>query len=384
MFKISKKSAQARTGVLTTAHGKLNTPFFMPVATRGALKLVSTEDVKKLGAQIILSNTYHLFLRPGEKHVKKLGGLHKFIDWPGAILTDSGGYQVFSLAKGRNKNGENLVKLSEQGVEFKSYLNGSRHKLTPESVIDIQHQLGVDISVCLDECVALPASVEYIRESIELTTRWAARAKAHHNKIKGAKSLLFAVVQGGLDRQLRLKSLGDLAALDFDGYNIGGLSVGESPAEMYKVLDYLMPAMPTNKPRYLMGVGYPENIVAAVHRGVDMFDCVIPTREGRHGRLFSWVAGSDAKLAKALASGKGQDNFYTIHNLANQKFVSDKTAINSNSKLPELRNYSRAYLHYLFKIDEALAQRLTTLNNLEFYLDLMAKLRQIIKTNSAN
>lgn len=378
MFKVKKKLKAARTGVLKTAHGQLKTPFFMPVATRGAIKLLSTEDIRQLGFQILLSNTYHLLLRPGPEQVKKLGGLHKLMDWSGGILTDSGGYQVFSLAKGRNKNGENLVKLSEKGVEFKSYLDGSKQFLDPEKVVEIQRMLGVDIAVCLDECVALPASYEYVRQSVELTSRWAARAKKYHAKLKGEKPLLFAVIQGGLSQDLRLKSLADLAAMDFDGYNIGGLSVGESAEEMYEVLDYLVSAMPENKPRYLMGVGYPENIVAAVARGVDMFDCVIPTREGRHGRLFAWARGADKKLAKALLSGKGQSDFYEVSNLNNQSFASDKSPINAESKFVELRKYSRAYLHYLFKIDEALAQRLATMNNLEFYSELMQKLRALI------
>lgn len=379
MFKVKKKFKSARRGVLTTAHGNLQTPFFMPVATRGAIKLLSTEDIRRLGFEIILSNTYHLLLRPGPKQVKKMGGLHKLIDWSGAILTDSGGYQVFSLAKGRNKNGENLVKLSEQGVEFKSYLDGSKQSLTPEKVIDIQRELGVDIAVCLDECVALPASYEYLRQSVELTSRWAQRAKDYHAKLRGDKPLLFAVVQGGLNQDLRLQSLADLVAMDFDGYNIGGLSVGESAEDMYQVLDYLLPAMPEAKPRYLMGVGYPENIVAAVARGVDMFDCVIPTREGRHGRLFGWAKNYHKKLAKALTSGRGQADFYEVYNLNNQQFAQDKRPINPDSKFAELRNYSRAYLHYLFKIDEALAQRLTTINNLEFYAQLMKNLRDLIK-----
>lgn len=379
MFKVKKRLKAARLGVLKTAHGNLQTPFFMPVATRGAVKLLSTEDIRKLPFQIILSNTYHLLLRPGPKQVKKLGGLHALADWSGAILTDSGGYQVFSLARGRNKNGENLVKLSEQGVEFKSYLDGSKQSLTPEKVIDIQCDLGVDIAVCLDECVALPASYEYLRQSIELTTRWAKRAKDYHAKLRGQKPLLFAVVQGGLDQDLRLKSLADLAALDFDGYNIGGLSVGESPEEMYSVLDYLAPAMPDKKPRYLMGVGYPENIVAAVARGVDMFDCVIPTREGRHGRLFVRSANYQKKLTKALLTGLGQADFYEFYNLNNQQFANSKEPINKDSKFAELRNYSLAYLHYLFKIDEALAQRLATMNNLEFYAELMKSIRAIIK-----
>lgn len=380
MYKIVKRSktSQARKGKLQTAHGILETPFFMPVATQGTVKFISTEDVRGLGSKIILSNTYHLMLRPGEKYLKKFGGLHKFNDWHGLILTDSGGFQIFSLAGQKNKS-EKMVKLSEEGVEFKSYVDGSKHFLTPERCVDIQRDFGVDIAVVLDECVALPATRKYVEESVELTTRWAKRAKQHHQKIKGKKPLLFCVVQGGLEKDLRLKSATDLAALDFDGYNIGGLSVGESNKEMYQVLDYLLPAMPENKPRYLMGVGYPENIIEAVKRGVDMFDCVIPTREGRHGRLFAFKNGYELKIAKALASKKiNQGDFYECLNINNAKFANDKTPINPNSKIPELKNLSKAYLYYLIKIGEPLGLRLASLNNLEFYLDLMTCIRKSI------
>lgn len=380
MYKIVKRSktSQARKGKLQTAHGILETPFFMPVATQGTVKFISTEDVRDLGSKIILSNTYHLMLRPGEEYLKKFGGLHKFNDWYGSILTDSGGFQIFSLAGQKNKS-EKMVKLSEEGVEFKSYVDGSRHFLTPERCIDIQRDFGVDIAVVLDECVALPATRKYVEESVELTTRWASRAKKYHQAIKGKKPLLFCVVQGGLEKDLRLKSAADLAALDFDGYNIGGLSVGESNKEMYQVLDYLLPAMPDLKPRYLMGVGYPENIIEAVKRGVDMFDCVIPTREGRHGRLFAFKKGYELKIAKALASKKiNQGDFYECLNINNAKFANDKTPINPNSKIPELKNLSKAYLYYLIKIGEPLGLRLASLNNLEFYLDLMACIRNSI------
>lgn len=380
MFKILATKGQARLGKLTTAHAVLETPFFMPVATRGVAKFVSSSDIAKLPTKIVLSNTYHLMLRPGVATIKHLGGLHKFMAWPQAILTDSGGFQVFSLAKGRNANGESLVKLSEKGVEFKSYVDGAKYFLSPEGSLDIQRTLGVDIAVCLDECVALPATQEYIAKSVALTSRWAKRTKEHWSKLKGDKPLLFAVIQGGLDRDLRLQSLADLVSTDFDGYNIGGLSVGESSDEMYQVLDYLAPAMPAHKPRYLMGVGYPENILEAVKRGVDMFDCVIPTREGRHARLFLFKSSSADKITRALNSRRAvKPDFYELANFNNAKWSQDKRPINPDSVYPELRDYSRAYLAYLFKIDEPLAQRLASLNNLEFYLNFMKLIRQALK-----
>ena len=377
MFKLLKqsKNSRARLGILKTAHGDIKTPFFMPVATQGAVKQVATEEMRKLKAQILLSNTYHLMLRPGEGLVKKAGGLHKFMDWNSPILTDSGGFQVFSLAGAKRKTGENLVKLTADGVRFKSYVDGREFYLTPEKSLKIQADLGVDIAVCLDECVALPAKREYTEASVELTTAWARKTKKYYNKLRGKKPLLHSVIQGALDKELRLKSLKDLADIGFDGYNIGGLSVGESADEMYAVLDYLVPEMPIDKPRYLMGVGYPENILEAVKRGVDMFDCVIPTREGRHGRLFSWRKKDGISNIQYPIS----NNFYKTDNITNAKFSKDFKPINPESKLSELRNLSRAYLHYLFKIREPLGQRLATLNNLEFYLDLTRKIRYGIK-----
>jgi len=377
-FKIKKKSksSSVRLGILQTRHGQVATPCFMPVATQGAVKSLSPEEIKKIGFQLILSNTYHLMLRPGSKLVKKAGGLHKFIGYNGAILTDSGGFQVFSLAQGK-RGSRDLVKLSDKGVEFRSYVDGSKHWLSPEEALRIQFELGVDIAVCLDECVALPADKKYLAKSVELTSAWAKRSKIYANKIKSKKSLVFAVIQGGLDEELRLKSLADLTALDFDGYNIGGLSVGESPQAMYQVLDYLAPAMPINKPRYLMGVGYPENILEAVKRGVDMFDCVIPTREGRHGRLFKFKANADKMIAKALAGAK-VDGFYEVLNINNAKFSQHFKPINAESDFKELQNLSLAYLHHLFKVNEPLGQRLASLNNLEFYLKLMRLIRKNI------
>lgn len=351
----------------------------MPVATQGTIKFASAEDIRRLGFPILLANTYHLMLRPGEKAVKKMGGLHTFMDWQGAILTDSGGFQVFSLASGKTKSGKSLVKLSKKGVEFLSYVDGSKHFLTPERSLQIQIDLGVDIAVVLDECVSLPAQRSYLEHSVALTTEWAERTSKYIKKIKGKKPLVFAVVQGGVEKDLRLQSAKELSALNFDGYNVGGLAVGESAQEMYQVLDYTVEVLPVNKPRYLMGVGYPENIIEAVKRGVDMFDCVIPTREGRHGRLFFYKKDTVKRIAQLLKTKKVADHsFYETTTITNAQFQFDKRVINSESKIPELRNLSRAYLHYLFKINEPLGQRLATLNNLEFYGRFMDSLRKNI------
>jgi len=381
MFKLKKTSnnSLARRGELKTSHGILQTPFFMPVATQATVKYLSSEDIRLLGSPILLSNTYHLMLRPGEKFIKKWGGLHKFMNWNGAILTDSGGFQVFSLAANKTKSGKSLVELSPKGVKFSSYIDGSKHYLTPERSLQIQTDLGVDIAVVLDECVALPAKRKYLEQSVDMTTAWAKRTKEYARKIKNKKPLIFAVVQGGTEKDLRLKSASELSAVNFDGYNIGGLAVGETELEMYKVLDYTVPALPQNKPRYLMGVGYPENIIEAVKRGVDMFDCVIPTREGRHSRLFSWNKNTSSKIKKLLASKSiATKSFYDTLTITNAKFINDKTAISKSSKIPELRNLSRSYLNYLFKINEPLGKRLATLNNLEFYLRLMVEIRNSI------
>ncbi len=381
MFTVIKsaKHSRARRGRLKTAHGLLPTPFFMPVATQATIKYASSEDIRRLGSPIVLSNTYHLMLRPGEKAVKKLGGLHTFMDWSGAILTDSGGFQVFSLAADRTKSGKSLVKLSQKGVQFKSYIDGSSHYLTPERSLKIQADLGVDIAVCLDECVALPAKRNYLEHSVALTTAWAARTKKYLSQLKGRRPLVFAVVQGGTEKDLRLRSAQELTALNFDGYNIGGLAVGETEREMYEVLNYTIPVLPAHKPRYLMGVGYPENIIEAVKRGVDMFDCVIPTREGRHGRLFAFNNHTSRDIKKLLISQKpATDSFYETLTITNTKFAFDKKPINPDSVLPELRKLSRAYLHYLFKIDEPLGKRLATLNNVEFYLRFMDRIREVL------
>lgn len=357
MFTLLKQSqkSRARQGRLKTAHGEIATPFFMPIATKGAVKNLTTQEITELGAEIILSNTYHLYLQPGLKTLKKIGGLHRFMNWPKPILTDSGGFQVFSLTKMR--------KIKEGGVEFQSHIDGSRHFLTPEKVLAIEKTIGSDIAMILDICPNSKASRKEIEQAVAITTRWAQIAKKEIVKRRDKKQLFFGIIQGGIEKDLRLQSLKDLVSLNFDGYAIGGLAVGETNAEMYQVLDYLPALMPPDKPRYLMGVGTPENIVEAVKRGVDMFDCVIPTREARHGRLY---------LRKKSGFNKG---FYETINIANAKFKDDLTPINQS----DLKQYSRAYLHHLFKTNEALGMRLATLNNVGFYLQLMADLRQAIK-----
>lgn len=379
LLKTSKKSG-ARLGRLKTNHGSVETPFFMPCATQGAVKTVSAEEMKKLGARILLANTYHLMLQPGEKLIKQAGGLHKFMGWDKPLLTDSGGFQVFSLSGGKKKNGQNLVKLTRNGARFKSYIDGKEHYLTPEKALKIQADLGVDIAVALDVCVKLPAKKEDLENAVELTTYWAEKTKKYFKKrYINRPFLLFAVIQGGLDKKLRLKSLRELANIGWDGYNIGGLSVGETAEEMYKVLDALVPEMPADKPRYLMGVGYPENIIEAVRRGVDMFDCVIPTREGRHGRLFLW--NKNQPRADNFQFSKNKNKFYHTINVNRSKFARDFSPINENSKIPELRRCSLSYLRHLFKIKEPLGARLASLNNLEFYLDLMESIKYNINNN---
>ena len=368
----SSVRSAARLGQLSTAHGLVDSPFFMTVATQGVAKHLTTEELRQLAAPVVLANTYHLLLRPGLEAIKRRGGLHQFMDWSGPILTDSGGFQVFSLA-GQRSGGQNLVKITADGVKFNSPWDGSRQYLTPELSLDLQVACGVDIAVCLDQCLALPATPDDVQLSVERSSAWAKRAKQHHLSLAESKPLLFGVVQGGLDQAWRRRSLDDLLSLDLDGYNIGGLSVGETATEMYQVLDWLTPDLPTDKTRYLMGVGYPDNIVEAVRRGVDMFDCVIPTREGRHGRLFIWQ--TDRRLVDQ--QGLVRD-FYRTKNIKNSQLAELDQPINPDSKLAILRNYSMAYLHYLYKIDEALGRRLASLNNLEFYYDLMAAIRQAI------
>jgi len=362
MFKLNKQSkiSKARLGVLKTARGEISTPFFMPIATKAAIKALEVEDVKNLGAQIILSNTYHNLLKPGLEVIKKFGGLHNFMNCNLPILTDSGGYQVFSLSKFRKIKGNN--------IEFQSHIDGSYHILNPKKVIDIQVALGSDIMMVLDECVGLPIKKDQAQKAVERTSLWAQMAVDYKKKLdkkskKVSKQLLFGIVQGADFKDLRIRSAQELVAMNFDGYAVGGLAVGESNDIMYKVLDYTVDYLPENKARYLMGVGYPENIIEAVKRGVDMFDCVIPTREARHGKLY-------IRKKKDLSKG-----FYETIIITNAKFAKS-TKLLANGRFGK---YSLAYVHHLFKTQEPLALRLATMNNLAFYLDLMTDIRKEIK-----
>jgi queuine tRNA-ribosyltransferase len=369
MFKVTKKSKKsyARVGKLTTKHGVINTPFFMPIATRAAIKSLTADEVKELGAEIILSNTYHLFLRPGDEIIKKVGGLHKFMKWSGPILTDSGGYQVFSLSKFR--------KISDQGVEFRSEIDGKKIFLTPGKAIAIQKNLGSDIMMCLDECAGYGANKKKVKEAMERTSEWAEKCKIANENNKS--QLLFCIIQGGIFKDLREESLRSLLKAGFsaqggpasgwDGYAIGGLAVGEPTKEMYKILDFLKDKLPQDKPHYLMGVGYPEQIVEAVERGVDMFDCVIPTRHARHGDLFIWKNDSL----------KGR--FYDTIAISKGKYANDFQPLDKNCDCYACNNFTRAYLHHLYKTKEMLYYRLATIHNIKFYLDLMEKIRNGIK-----
>ncbi len=384
MFEVKNNKKSARLGILKTRKGEIRTPCFMPIATKGAIKTISAEEIRLLGPDIILGNTYHLMLRPGSEEIKKLGGLHSFMDWDKPILTDSGGFQVFSLA--------HIRRLKIDGVTFNSHIDGREYFLSPEKSIEIQMNIGSDIMMVLDECVKLPAEREYLEKSVEVTTTWARRCKSFFRKQfdgmnsvnqvnqvnqlnQPNKPLLFGIVQGGLEQDLREKSASDLIKIGFDGYAVGGLSVGETEQQMCSVLDYLCEKLPADKPRYLMGVGYPHQIVEAVRRGIDMFDCVIPTREARHGRLFYWNPEFFSGGKNLLELLENSREFYKTINIRNEEFKFDLTPINSDSKFPELRNYSRAYLRHIFSVEDPLAQRLASLNNLEFYLSLMEKIR---------
>lgn len=347
MFKLLKTSGGARRGTLKTAHGEIQTPFFMPIATAGALKGLTTAEARSLGAEILLSNTYHLHLRPGEELIKKAGGLHKFMNWDGPILTDSGGYQVFSLSK--------IRKLKADGVEFQSHLDGSKIFLTPEKAMQIQADLGSDIHMVLDECPAADAPRAYVEKSLALTTEWAGRCKAYQ---QSNHRLLFGIVQGGMHPDLREKSAKALVKIGFDGYAVGGLSVGEPNETMYQMLDVTIPHLPEDKPRYLMGVGTPADILEAVSRGVDMFDCVLPTRNARHGHLFTSTG---------------------VVRIKNETYKEDLSPLDGACLCETCRHYSRAYLRHLFMAGEPLALRLLTLHNVAFYLNLMRRIRTAIE-----
>ncbi|MBP1996767.1 tRNA guanosine(34) transglycosylase Tgt [Paenibacillus eucommiae] len=341
------KQSGARLGRVHTPHGIIETPAFMPVGTQATVKTMSPEELKEMDAQIILSNTYHLFIRPGHELVQAAGGLHKFMNWDRPILTDSGGFQVFSLS--------GIRKITEEGVQFKSHLNGDKLFLSPEKAMEIQNALGADIIMAFDECPPYPAEYSYIKASLERTSRWAERCLSSHagKETQG----LFAIIQGGMHEDLRRLSAEQLTSMDFPGYAIGGLSVGEPKHLMYEVLDYTTPLMPVNKPRYLMGVGSPDALIEGAIRGIDMFDCVLPTRIARNGTCMT----SSGRLV-----------------IRNAKYAKDLGPLDPECSCYTCRNYSRAYIRHLIKADETFGIRLTTYHNLHFLLQLMRDVRKAI------
>ncbi len=356
MFKVIKQEDRARRGRFTCAHGEVQTPVFMNVGTQGAIKgAVSAHDLKELKCQIELSNTYHLHLRPGDEVVKALGGLHKMMDWSGPILTDSGGFQVFSLS--------GLRKITEEGVTFASHIDGRRIFMGPEESMAIQSNLGSDVAMAFDECVENPAPYGYVKQSCERTVRWLRRCREAHDRLNALPDcvnpgqLLFGINQGGTYDDLRIWSMVESAKTDCDGYGIGGLAVGEATEVMYHILDVTLPYAPEDKPRYLMGVGTPSNIVEAVWRGVDFFDCVMPARNARHGKLFTWSGSL---------------------NIKNEKYKLDERPIEPGCGCPACRSFSRAYLRHLFKAEEMLAMRLAVMHNLWFYNTLMERIREAL------
>ena len=356
MFEVLIREGRARRGVFTCAHGVVQTPVFMNVGTQGAIKgAVSAHDLKEIGCQVELSNTYHLHLRPGDEVVRQMGGLHKFMDWNGPMLTDSGGFQVFSLS--------GLRKIKEEGVTFASHIDGHRIFMGPEESMRIQSNLGSDIAMAFDECVENPSPYEYVKASCERTARWLERCVAEHDRLNtlsetvNPQQLLFGINQGGTYADLRVWHMDEIAKLNCDGYAIGGLAVGEPTQVMYDIIDAVEPHMPQEKPRYLMGVGTPSNIIEGVARGIDFFDCVMPARNARHGKLYTW---------------KG-----TI-NIKNEKFKLDSRPIDDTCDCPACRTFSRAYLRHLVVAQEMLAMRLAVLHNLHFYNELMARIRESI------
>ena len=341
---------QARRGRIHTSRGKIETPIFMPVGTQATVKGLLPEALKEIGAQIILANTYHLFLRPGHQTVQDLGGLHRFMNWDRPILTDSGGFQVFSLGQ--------LRKISEEGVLFQSHLDGSTHLLTPELATGVQEALGADIIMAFDECIAYPSPRDYVQRSTDLSARWARRCKEARREGDGAA--LFGIVQGGMFADLRRKSCEDLLEIGFDGYALGGLSVGEEACVMYDVMEATLPHLPHDRPRYVMGVGTPENLIEGIRRGVDMFDCVMPTRNARNGVLFTSFGRISIKQAR---------------------YARDEQPVDPDCGCYVCRNFSRAYLRHLYQSGEILASVLNTHHNIHYYLDLMASARCAIEAN---
>jgi len=379
MFEVLQTKGQARRGRLILPHGVVETPIFMPIATKGAVKTLSSQDMEKLEAQIILSNTYHLLLRPGFEGIKKLGGLHHFMNWPKPILTDSGGYQVFSLSK--------MNKTKEEGVIFQSHIDGARIELTPESSIETQLAIGSDIMMQFDDVAAGGADRERHEEAMERSLRWARRSFGVFDAVVGAsgrsplhpdmtvRPSLFGIIQGGTHEDLRECSLRGLVEIGFDGYAIGGLSVGEPREEAFRIVDAIAPQMPVDKPRYFMGGGMPEEIVHYVRAGVDMFDCVLPTRNARHGTLFVWNV--DPENWNPI-EGEENDNFYQQMHITNEKFVFDESPIDPFCDCETCKTTSKAYLRHLFQVGEILALRLATVHNVRFYLRMMEQIRKTI------
>ncbi|MGL4483837.1 MAG: tRNA guanosine(34) transglycosylase Tgt [Anaerovoracaceae bacterium] len=352
-YKLIKKDpkTKARLGEITTPHGKINTPIFMPVGTAATVKAMRPEQLKEMNAEIILSNTYHLFLRPGQEIIREAGGLHKFMNWDRPILTDSGGFQVFSLGDSR--------KIREEGVEFRSHIDGSKQFLSPEKSIEVQNALGSDIIMAFDECAPYPAEREYIEKSLERTTRWLERCKKAHKNTE--KQSLFGIMQGGMYEDLRRASAEQIVSLDLPGYAIGGLSVGEPKEIMYEVLDYAPDLLPEDKPRYLMGVGTPDHLFEGVERGIDMFDCVFPSRIGRNGTAMTSTG--------------------TV-NIKNAKYERDFTALDPECDCYTCKNYSKSYLRHLFKSGEIMSSMLLTNHNLHFLINIMNNIRKSIKEDN--
>ena len=346
-FELSATDGPARTGVIETPRGEIRTPAFMPVGTAATVKAMLPQSVRETGADILLGNTYHLMLRPGAERIARLGGLHRFMGWDRPILTDSGGFQVMSLSK--------LRKITEEGVRFSSHIDGAQEFLSPERAMEIQRFLGSDIQMVLDECPAYPATETEIEKSLAMSMRWAKRSKDAFGEQPGRAC--FGIVQGGVYPHLRQRSADDLKAIGFDGYAVGGLAVGEGQAAMFETLEATVPHLPADRPRYLMGVGKPDDIVGAVERGIDMFDCVLPTRSGRNGQAFTWEG--------------------TL-NLRNARHAEDQGPLDPACRCPACRQFSRAYLHHVVKAGEIIASMLLTWHNLTFYQDLMAGLRVAI------
>jgi queuine tRNA-ribosyltransferase len=346
IIEVVKEDGRARLGSLRTAHGRVDTPVFMPVGTQGTVKAATHRDLREMGAQMILANAYHLYLRPGDRLIKEMGGIHRFSGWNGAMLTDSGGYQIFSLGV--------LREIKEEGVTFQSHIDGSKHFLTPERITELQENIGADICMSFDECVPYPSSYEYTKASVDLTTRWAARCR---DAKRPGESLLFGIVQGGTYEELRRRSVMDLMKIGFDGYAMGGFSVGEPKSVMWQMADIVLEYLPREKPRYLMGVGFPEDILEGVKRGIDMFDCVIPTRHARNGSLFT-------------ATGR--------INIKHAQYARDEQPVDPGCSCYTCSTYSRAYLRHLFVSHELTSYYLNTLHNLFFYMNFLHRIRRCI------